>query len=86
MAVEKVGLRQLGSPRQVDEAEVGVEPRLDAALASKPEPLGRRVEMAQPSCHSLPRRIGTALPPGSMPSTSTSGPPIMKSVWIMESL
>jgi hypothetical protein len=36
------------------------------------------------SCHALPRTIGTAVPPGSIPSTSTSGPPIMKSVCTFE--
>src|ERR1700738_1405416 len=39
-----------------------------------------------PSCHTSPRRIGTAVPPASIPSTSTSGPPIMKSVCTEELL
>ena len=38
------------------------------------------LELCQASCHTSPRRIGTAAPPVSIPSTSTSGPPIMKSV------
>ena len=38
------------------------------------------------SCHSSPRISGTAAPPAAIPSTSTSGPPIMKSVWIVELL
>ena len=45
-----------------------------------------RSPSGQESCHSSPRRIGTAAPPASTPSTSTSGPPIMKSVWIVETL
>ena len=40
----------------------------------------------QDSCHTSPRMIGTADPPAVIPSTSISGPPIMKSVWIVELL
>ena len=41
---------------------------------------------AQVSCHSPPRSSGTALPSAARPSTSTSRPPIMKSVCTTESL
>src|SRR5688500_9299121 len=34
--------------------------------------------------HTSPRRMGVAAPLASTPSTSTSGPPIMKSVWTPE--
>ena len=42
--------------------------------------------MVYVSCQTSPRRIGTAAPSASIPSTSTSGPPIMKSVCIDELL
>ena len=38
------------------------------------------------SCHTSSRRIGTAVPSLVIPSTATSGPPIMKSVWTPETL
>ena len=38
------------------------------------------------SCHTSSRRIGTAVPSLVMPSTATSGPPIMKSVCTVETL
>ena len=38
------------------------------------------------SCQTSPRMIGTAAPLEVIPSTSTSGPPIMKSVWTSETL
>ena len=40
----------------------------------------RLVDAQASSCHSPPRRIGTAVPPASMPSTSTSSLPIIRSV------
>ena len=49
----------------------------------------RRLERPQgdqPSCHSSPRSSGTASPAAVSPSTSTSGPPIMKSVCTFASL
>jgi len=36
------------------------------------------------SCQTSSRRMGVALPSSARPSTSTSGPPTMKSVWIAE--
>ena len=38
------------------------------------------------SCHTSSLRIGTAVPSLVIPSTATSGPPIMKSVWTPETL
>ena len=46
--------------------------------------LGIALEAVVYSCHTSSRRIGTAVPSFVIPSTETSGPPIMKSVWIAE--
>src|SRR4051794_15687443 len=40
----------------------------------------------QASTHSSSWMIGPSAPPGSRPSTCSSGPPIMKSVWMLEVL
>ena len=69
--------------RVVDVAERVAIPEADALPANVRE---RRRLFGQSSCHVSPRRIGTAVPFASIPSTSTSGPPIMKSVWIVEVL
>ena len=68
--------------RVVDVPERVAIPEADAL----PEKVGERRRFGQSSCHVSPRRIGTAVPFASIPSTSTSGPPIMKSVWIVEVL
>src|SRR5262249_124417 len=47
---------------------------------------GVRLQGGVYRCQTSSRRIGTAVPSAVMPSTSTSGPPIMKSVWTSETL
>src|SRR6476659_6862263 len=47
-------------------------------------PKRRYLHFGQGSTHSSLRMIGTAVPPASSPSTSTSGPPLMQSVCTLD--
>ena len=63
---------------------LGAELRLFQLLDRGEEGIQVEVRDDQASTHSSLRRIATALPPCSIPSSSTSGPPIMKSVWMLD--